>query len=110
VHPAITFTGTSIDLRQLRDAFAAVTAPAAVPIAQALAVELGCEPVVVAERSRRVRRGDRDGDRVLGIHRRPGGAPAAGGGGECARRFLTPLVHSTVDRALIEAGDVLETT
>ncbi|RZI92360.1 MAG: DUF2520 domain-containing protein, partial [Microbacterium sp.] len=42
VHPAIAFTGTSIDLRQLREAYAAVTAPAAVlPIAQALAVELG---------------------------------------------------------------------
>jgi predicted short-subunit dehydrogenase-like oxidoreductase (DUF2520 family) len=53
MHPAIAFTGTSIDLRQLQDAYAAVTAPAAVlPIAQALAVELGCEPVVVAEADR----------------------------------------------------------
>lgn len=53
VHPAISFTGTTIDLRQLQVAFAAVTAPAAVlPIAQALAVEMGCEPVVVAEPDR----------------------------------------------------------
>ncbi|MBM7468398.1 putative short-subunit dehydrogenase-like oxidoreductase (DUF2520 family) [Microbacterium keratanolyticum] len=53
VHPAISFTGTSIDLRQLRAAYAAVTAPAAVlPIGQALAVELGCEPVVIAEADR----------------------------------------------------------
>ena len=53
VHPAITFTGTSIDLRQLRASYAAVTAPAAVlPIAQALAVEMGCEPVVIAEGDR----------------------------------------------------------
>ena len=53
VHPAITFTGTSIDLRQLQAAFAGVSAPAAVlPIAQALAVELGCEPVVIAEGDR----------------------------------------------------------
>ena len=53
VHPAISFTGTTIDLRQLQVAFAAVTAPAAVlPIAQALAVEMGCEPVVVAETDR----------------------------------------------------------
>lgn len=53
VHPAITFTGTTIDLRQLAASYAAVTAPAAVlPIAQALAVEIGCEPVVVAEADR----------------------------------------------------------
>ncbi|MUG03576.1 DUF2520 domain-containing protein, partial [Bacillus tequilensis] len=53
VHPAISFTGTTIDLRQLQAAFAAVTAPAAVlPIAQALAVEMGCEPVVIAEQDR----------------------------------------------------------
>lgn len=53
VHPAIAFTGTSIDLRALAQGYAAVTAPAPVlPIAQALAVELGCEPVVVAEGDR----------------------------------------------------------
>lgn len=53
VHPAITFTGTSIDLRQLQAGYAAVTAPAPVlPIAQALAVELGCEPIVIAEADR----------------------------------------------------------
>lgn len=53
LHPAITFTGTSIDLRQLHAGYAAVTAPAAVlPIAQALAVEIGCEPVVIAEGDR----------------------------------------------------------
>lgn len=53
VHPAISFTGTSVDLRVLTSAYAAVTAPAAVlPIGQVLAVELGCEPVVVAEEDR----------------------------------------------------------
>ena len=53
VHPAISFTGTSMDLRQLQAGFAAVTAPAPVlPIAQALAVELGCEPVVIDEADR----------------------------------------------------------
>lgn len=53
VHPAVTFTGTSMDLRQLQASFAAVTAPAAVlPIAQALAVEMGAEPVVIAEADR----------------------------------------------------------
>lgn len=56
IHPAITFTGaSSLDLHQLAQGYAAVTAPAPVlPIAQALAVELGCEPVVVAEQDRGV--------------------------------------------------------
>jgi predicted short-subunit dehydrogenase-like oxidoreductase (DUF2520 family) len=53
VHPAIAFTGTSIDLARLRDAWCAVTAPTPVlPIAQALVVEMGAEPVVVREGDR----------------------------------------------------------
>ena len=53
IHPAIVFTGTSLDLTRLREAACAVTAPAPVlPIAQALVVELGAEPVVVAEPDR----------------------------------------------------------
>ena len=48
VHPAMTFTGTSLDLRRLVDCACAVTAPAPVlPVAQALVVEVGAEPVVV---------------------------------------------------------------
>jgi len=53
VHPALAFTGTSIDLVRLRDAWCAVTAPAPVqPIGQALVVEMGAEPIVVAEADR----------------------------------------------------------
>ncbi len=53
IHPAIVFTGTSMDLARLREASCAVTAPAPVlPIAQALVVELGAEPVIVAESDR----------------------------------------------------------
>ena len=53
IHPAIVFTGTSMDLARLREANCAVTAPVPVlPIAQALVVELGAEPVVVAEEDR----------------------------------------------------------
>ena len=51
--PAMAFTGTSVDLVRLREARCAVTAPTPVlPIGQALAVEMGCEPVVVAEDDR----------------------------------------------------------
>lgn len=53
VHPAMSFTGTSLDLARLRESWCAVTAPTPVlPIAQALVVEMGAEPVVVAEADR----------------------------------------------------------
>lgn len=106
VHPAVVFTGTSMDLRALSTAYAAVTAPAPVlPIAQALAVELGCEPVVIAEDDR------------------PTYAEAVGAATEFSRSivrqaagllseagvpnpgaYLSSLVHSTIDHALAEAG------
>lgn len=105
IHPAIVFTGaSSIDLRQLAQAYAAVTAPAPVlPIAQALAVELGCEPVVVAEGdrptyaeaiatatefSRSIVRQSSDLLSRVGIDN-PGG-------------YLSALVRSSVDHALVE--------
>lgn len=102
VHPAIAFTGTSIDLRQLREAYAAVTAPAAVlPIAQALAVELGCEPVVVADADRAAY-----GEAVATATEfsssllRQASALLAEAGVAEPGRYLSTLVHSTVDRAL----------
>jgi predicted short-subunit dehydrogenase-like oxidoreductase (DUF2520 family) len=53
IHPVLTFTGTSLDLHRMKDAHFAVTAPAvALPIAQALVVEMGGEPFVVAEDDR----------------------------------------------------------
>jgi predicted short-subunit dehydrogenase-like oxidoreductase (DUF2520 family) len=53
LHPAMTFTGMSLDLTRLADSSFGVTAPAAVlPIAQALVVEMGAEPVVIEERDR----------------------------------------------------------
>ncbi|WP_336631807.1 MULTISPECIES: DUF2520 domain-containing protein [unclassified Microbacterium] len=107
VHPAIAFTGTTIDLRQLRDAFAAVTAPAAVlPIAQALAVELGCEPVVVAEADRAAY-----GEAIAtatefsaSVVRQSAGLLREAGV-EAPGRYLASLIHSTVDQALRVATD-----
>lgn len=53
IHPAMTFTGTSIDLSRLVGAPFAVTAPGPVlPIAQALVVEIGGEPVPLDEDAR----------------------------------------------------------
>lgn len=54
IHPAMTFTGTSIDIARLADSYFAVTAPTPVlPIGQALVVEMGGEPVIIAEADRR---------------------------------------------------------
>ena len=53
IHPAMAFTGTSLDLARLADSYFAVTAPGPVlPIGQALAVEMGGEPLIVAEDDR----------------------------------------------------------
>lgn len=53
LHPAVVFTGTSLDLARLAGASVAVTAPAPVlPIGQALAVEMGAEPLIVQEQDR----------------------------------------------------------
>jgi predicted short-subunit dehydrogenase-like oxidoreductase (DUF2520 family) len=53
IHPAMTFTGLSLDLGRLPECTFGITAPAAVlPIAQALVVEMGAEPVVIDEESR----------------------------------------------------------
>jgi len=53
IHPAMVFTGTSLDLTRLHETYCAVSAPAPVlPIAQALVVEMGAEPIVIAESER----------------------------------------------------------
>ncbi|SDG41688.1 Rossmann-like and DUF2520 domain-containing protein [Microbacterium pygmaeum] len=106
VHPALAFTGTSMDLRSLAHSYAAVTAPAPVlPIAQALAVELGCEPVVVAEADRPAYA------EALEIATafsqsivRQSTSLLAEAGVPNPGRFLSSLIHSTVDHALSEAG------
>lgn len=112
VHPAISFTGTSMDLRRLQGAYAAVTAPGAVlPIAQALAVELGCEPVVIAEDARAAYA---EAIATATTFSRSIVDQAAGLLGEAGvpqpGSYLTSLVHSTIDDALAAAdsGDAID--
>lgn len=53
IHPVMTFTGTSVDLARLADCPFGVTADDAVrPVAEALVVEMGGEPVWVPESAR----------------------------------------------------------
>lgn len=53
LHPAMVFTGTSLDLARLVDSYIAVTAAAPLlPIGQALVVEMGAEPLVIEDAQR----------------------------------------------------------
>lgn len=102
VHPAIAFTGTSLDLARLREAHCAVTAPAPVlPIAQALVIEMGAEPLVVAEADRPAYA------EAIGTARSFSAAIVsqsmdllAGIGVDAPGAVLGPLVRSAVDAAL----------
>ena len=106
VHPAMAFTGTSIDLVRLRESFCAVTASATVqPIGQALVVEMGAEPVIVAESDRAVY--------AEAISTATSFSTAivkqavellAGIGVEGPGRMLAPLVRSSVENALASAA------
>ncbi|MFT4029940.1 MAG: DUF2520 domain-containing protein [Protaetiibacter sp.] len=102
IHPAMAFTGTSIDLARLHETWCAVTAPSPVlPIAQALVVELGAEPVVVPEADR-ARYGE-----VVAAARSFATDAVAGfvvalreAGVEQPTRLLGPLIRSAVEDAL----------
>lgn len=77
LHPALVFTGTSLDIGRLAGASIAVTAPTPVlPIGQALAVEMGAEPVVIADEDR------------------PDYADAIAGAGELARAVVRQAVDA----------------
>jgi predicted short-subunit dehydrogenase-like oxidoreductase (DUF2520 family) len=53
IHPVMTFTGTGTDVQRMAGASFAVTAPdVLLPIAQALVMDLGGEPFVIAEEDR----------------------------------------------------------
>jgi predicted short-subunit dehydrogenase-like oxidoreductase (DUF2520 family) len=105
IHPAMSFTGTSLDLTRLAEAWFAVTAPAPVqPIGQALVVEMGGEPVLIDEEDRPAYAEAiatvstfstaviEQATRILG-----------GLGVESPGRVLGPLARSTVEDALSRA-------
>lgn len=53
MHPVMHFSGTSMDLMVLKNSTIAVSAPEVfAPIAQALAIELGGEPILISEEQR----------------------------------------------------------
>ena len=108
LHPAMTFTGTSVDVARLADCFIAVTAPTPVlPIGQALAVEMGGEPFVVTERQRpdyadAIQTASQFSAAIIEQVTTQLGAI----GIERPGAILAPLIRSAVDNALGRAGDV----
>jgi predicted short-subunit dehydrogenase-like oxidoreductase (DUF2520 family) len=108
IHPAMAFTGTSLDLVRLRESWCAVTAPSPVlPIGQALVVEMGAEPVVIAEADRAAYA---DAISAATDFSRAIVAQAAGTlaaiGVERPGSVLGPLVRSAVENALDAAGAI----
>lgn len=106
IHPAMTFTGTSLDLARLGESWCAVTAAAPVlPIAQALVLEMGAEPVVVAEADRPAYAAVLATAREAAARAAEDGVAALGALGiERPARFLGPVIRSAVENVLaIEA-------
>lgn len=106
VHPAMVFTGTSLDLARLRESYCAVTAPTPVlPIGQALVVEMGAEPVVIAEADRAtyaeaVETATSFSAAIVG----QAVGLLAGLGLELPGAIIAPLVRSSVETALAAAS------
>jgi predicted short-subunit dehydrogenase-like oxidoreductase (DUF2520 family) len=111
VHPAMTFTGTSLDLDRLHGATFAVTAPAPVlPIGEALVVEMGGEPLVVEEGARALYHAAL----VHGANHVVTAVAQASGmllraGIEEPGKVLGPLVHASVEGALRDAPGAVAT-
>jgi len=102
LHPAMTFTGTSLDLSRLVGCAFAVTAPGPVlPIGQALVVEIGGEPVVVAEADRPLYHAAlAHGANHLVVLVAQATQALAAAGVDDPSRVLAPLLGAALDSAL----------
>ena len=104
IHPAMTFSGFSTDVARLVGCPMAVTAPAAVlPIAQALVVELGGEPIVLEESARPTYHAAlaHGANHLLTVVTQAVRVLAAAGV-EDGAATLAPLLTAALDRALHE--------
>lgn len=105
IHPAMTFTGTSLDLQRIQQAHFAVTAPPAMlAVAQALVVEMGGEAVVVDDAQRvRYHAALVHGANHVATALAQATALLADAGVEDAAAVLRPLVLASADGALADA-------
>jgi predicted short-subunit dehydrogenase-like oxidoreductase (DUF2520 family) len=106
LHPAMTFSGTAVDLERLSGCCFGVTAPdAARPVAEALVLEMGSEPVWIAESDRaRYHAALAHGSNHLVTVVAQAMQVLRGAGVEAPDRVLAPLLSAALDGAL-RAGD-----
>ena len=106
LHPAMTFTGTALDLDRLADCCFGVTAPEPLrPVAEALVLEIGSEPVWVEQEMRPLYHAAlaHGANHLVTLVAQSLQALAAAGV-EHPSRVLGPLVAAALDNAL-RAGD-----
>ena len=102
LHPAMTFTGTSMDLVRLADCCFGVTAPEALRVvAEALVVEMGAEPMWIQEQDRPMyHAGLAHGANHLVTLVAQAMQVLGSAGVQDPRRLIAPLLHAALDNAL----------
>ena len=102
MHPAMTFTGTAMDLTRLTDCCFGITAPEGLrPVAEALVVEMGAEPVWIEEDDReRYHAGLAHGANHLVTLVAQAMQVLGSAGVQEPGRVIAPLLHAALDNAL----------
>ena len=102
LHPVMTFTGTSMDLDRLADCCFGITAPPALrPVAEALVLEMGAEPVWVEEQDRPMyHAGLAHGSNHLVTLVAQAMQVVGSAGVQDPQRLIAPLLHAALDNAL----------
>ncbi|MEP7192630.1 MAG: DUF2520 domain-containing protein [Actinomycetota bacterium] len=102
LHPAMTFTGTSMDLVRLTDCCFGITAPEVLrPVAEALVLEMGAEPVWIEEQNRPMyHAGLAHGSNHLVTLVAQAMQVLGSAGVEDPQRLIAPLLNAALDNAL----------
>ncbi|HEY4613848.1 MAG TPA: DUF2520 domain-containing protein, partial [Citricoccus sp.] len=109
IHPAMSFTGLSLDIARLADCLFGVTAdPIVLPVAQALVVEMGGEPAVIAEADRGTYHAAlAHASNHLVTLTAQSAQLLASIGVEQTDRMLAPLMHASLENALANGDGAL---
>lgn len=102
LHPVMTFTGTSMDVVRLADCCFGITAPEPLrPVAEALVVEMGAEPVWIREQDRPMyHAGLAHGANHLVTLVAQAMQVVGSAGVEEPQRLIAPLLQAALDNAL----------
>ena len=102
LHPVMTFSGTSMDVARLAECCFGITAPEALrPVAEALVVEMGAEPVWIEERDRPMyHAGLAHGANHLATLVAQAIQVVGSAGVQDPQRLIAPLLHAALDNAL----------